>query len=83
MAEYNGWKNYETWNVNLWLMNDEIAYRRMLSRVSRFDKPLSAGDARHIAEHALMSHKTPDGVRLDDPSIDWQEIVASMLECAE
>jgi hypothetical protein len=76
MAEYNGWANYETWNVNLWLMNDEIAYRRMLSRVSIFVKPLSA-------EHALLNHKTPDGVRLDDPSIDWQEIVASMLECAE
>ena len=23
---YNGWKNYETWNVNLWLTNDEGTY---------------------------------------------------------
>lgn len=23
---YNGWKNYETWNVALWLDNDQGTY---------------------------------------------------------
>jgi hypothetical protein len=28
---YNGWSNYETWCVNLWLSNDEGTYRHCRS----------------------------------------------------
>lgn len=28
---YNGWKNYPTWAVNLWLANDEPLYRDTLA----------------------------------------------------
>ena len=24
--DYNGWTNYETWNVKLWMDNDESTY---------------------------------------------------------
>ncbi len=30
---YNGWKNYPTWAVNLWLSNDEGLYREAIERV--------------------------------------------------
>ena len=29
---YNGWKNYPTWAVNLWLSNDEGLYREAVER---------------------------------------------------
>ena len=31
MSEYNGWENYETWCVKLWLDNDEFHYNLVLT----------------------------------------------------
>src|SRR5215471_5290881 len=31
---YQGWANYPTWAVNLWLANDEGLYREALDRVA-------------------------------------------------
>ena len=28
--KYNGWTNYETWNVNLWLTNDQSEYENWI-----------------------------------------------------
>ena len=36
---YNGWRNYETWLVGLWIDNDEGSYRkwRAVANLSRYD----------------------------------------------
>ena len=28
MSNYNGWTNWETWNLNNWIQNDEITYHK-------------------------------------------------------
>jgi hypothetical protein len=58
MASYNGHKNYNSWNVSLWLNNDEAAYRLMLDCIKRTRNRKAA------AERMIncLPEKTPDGV---------------------
>ena len=58
---YNGWTNYETWNVNLWLENEEGTYHHMRELADdaweRSDRKPSWGtrkdDAVYILSNAL------------------------------
>ena len=59
---YNGWANYETWNVALWIQNDKGLY----------------SEAMHCANYQELvsllydcgSKETPDGVKWDDVKVD-------------
>ena len=32
-ARYNGWCNWETWNVNLWVMSEDELYEALIRNV--------------------------------------------------
>ncbi len=65
---YNGWANYETWNVALWIGNDEFLYGQARRYGWRgYDKLIS------ILETAV-GMETPDGVRWNDPQLDHEEL---------
>ena len=70
-TEYNGWTNYETWNVGLWLGNDQGLYE-MARRAFDYD---------HLCEMlaCIGSETTGDGVRWDDAKVNAVEI-DEMLE---
>ena len=41
---YNGWSNYPTWAVNLWLSNDEGLYNEMTEAVRLVCERITEGD---------------------------------------
>jgi hypothetical protein len=53
MAEkYNGWSNYETWCVNLWLTNDEGTYRFWKEEARRAIK--DSEDSREVRDEGEL-----------------------------
>ena len=74
---YNGWKNYETWNVNLWLSNDEGLYRLVVN----YGKEVTYRDFAKIYLNQL-SKATPDGVDWLDESLDFDALDEVLEEMA-
>lgn len=61
-TDFNGWKNWATWNVALWLQNDENLYK-VARQYDSYD--------RLIPRLELMCGQiTGDGARWMDPTID-------------
>jgi hypothetical protein len=82
MSEYNGWKNRQTWNVALWLGNDESLYRSAV-RFMEINPKLKRPYAQFIVSEGMESDRTGDniawlGSRLDYKALDnmMRELVA-------
>ena len=56
-SEYNGWPNYETWNANLWIDNEEGVY---LTAWNSASKPSSTAKTRacHSFKQSIASGKS-------------------------
>lgn len=78
---YNGWANYETWNVALWISNDEGLYS-----MARDIRPSTRRTYENFVElikewaPAAISYQTPDGVAWGDSGLDVEELDAMMEE---
>lgn len=97
--QYNGWKNYPTWCVNLWLSNDEGLYNatRELVEDANTSRPEGASDATHrrvIAD--VLTQWVRDDLAPDLGAsfaadllgyalgqVDWHEIADVWLEGVE
>jgi len=70
---YNGWENYETWNVALWINNDQSLYN-----IAR-----EAGDYEAFAEFMtdLFNRPcTPDGVLYNDPAVNVIQLNSDVFD---
>ncbi len=75
---YNGWKNYETWNTVLWILNYEGLYEQLTvkcRRIKNVEMRWDAGMAMLFCNDAFLDNATPDGVNLEKGSVvDWDEV---------
>lgn len=93
---YQGWKNYPTWAINLWLENDHGSYSHWTERASEAlskcegDKEeaarLLSGLLKDEHEEAASS-ALPNGILSEVlgwalEQVDWREIAASWMEGA-
>ena len=70
---YNGWENYETWNVALWINNDQSLY----------NIAHEAGDYEAFVEFMIDlfdNASTPDGVRYDDPRVNVIQLNSDVFD---
>jgi len=75
---YNGWKNRETWNVALWINNDEPLYRAAREFMRRYKGRCPYKDF-FLALH-LEGQGTPDGVSYGGSKLAYSELNAMMRE---
>ena len=70
---YNGWENYETWNVALWINNDEGLY----------NLAQECGDYETFVKclyEYYGSTETGDGVKFSDPKVNVIQINSDMFD---
>jgi len=71
-GSYNGYANYQTWNVCLWLSNDELlcSLAKQCTSYDHFKILI-----REIFEKDNLRFETPDGVAWNDSGINIAEMV--------
>jgi hypothetical protein len=82
--DYNGWKNYETWNVALYLDNDEGTYLAVREYVR--DTLNSTDDLTYdglIEYLGIENESTPDGIPWNYFRIDRREMFEWLMDHAE
>ena len=78
MTEYNGWKNRATWNVALWINNDEGLYTVAVEfmRSYKGKRPYGA----FAKEMFMHDDRTPDGYKCCGKALCYRELNDMMRE---
>lgn len=75
--QYNGWSNYETWNVALWIGGDEGLYsiaKEYREAAHPYQEFVDALKSFNTEEETAIAYQTPDGVAWSDSGINKDEV---------
>lgn len=79
---YEGWKNYDTWNVALWINNDEPLYRKAVAFMQ--DNPAPDNPYIGFLLNNYMTHMvTPDAIEWMSDKLDFPALNDMMRELIE
>ena len=79
---YNGWKNHDTWNVSLYINNDEPLYRKAIGFMQ--DNPDRDNPYIGFLLNNYMTHLvTPDAVEWMSDKLDYPALNNMMRELIE
>ena len=87
---YNGWKNRQTWNVALWINNDEWLYKAALDYIAarkaiaeETGKPLKLSYGGFVRRAGLKDARTPDRISYTGTRLDYKALDEMLMEMAE
>ena len=72
MSDYNGWTNKKTWNVALWIGNDQLLHGIAKEQGSY------QNFVQWLADFELF--ETPDGTKYNDKEIDVEQLNNDLFE---
>lgn len=75
MTTYNGFTNYETWNISLWIENDYDLYLAKEDYKKTTNRPSYTGLVRYLD----LNGKTPDGVGWNSRKLNRKELTESLF----
>lgn len=80
VSTYNGWKNRETWLVNVWLNNDEISYNYLIATLREGNSLKQAKEINQYFNELLEDTSITlwkDLMFEVLSKVDWVELVSS------
>ena len=82
--KYNGWRNFETWCVNLWLTNEEGTYRDVQDGLKACEGEVGKADWLKGYVEGLIGDEIQglarDLLNASLSEVDWFEVVRSFEE---
>lgn len=79
---YNGWKNYQTWNVSLWVANEEPLCRCAVAYAKRRTLAGKTPTWNGFVSACGLSGRTPDGIAWNGTRLDRKALNAFISEFA-
>ncbi len=67
---YNGWNNYETWNIALWINNSEGLY----------NLAQECGCYEEFVKFLEEDAQTPDGVKFNSPKVNVVQLNSDVFD---